>query len=346
MINIDKMKMIATLFVATLLVSCGNGKDKEANTPLEVDTEVVGPASSVTKGSYVGVVEESASTAVSFTGMGVITMMNVSEGQLVSRGQLIAKMDAQQSLNAVKAAEAQMKQANDALARLQQLHDKNSLPDIKWVEVQSQVAQAQSQLDMTKKALQDCSLTAPVSGIVGKKMLSAGETALPSQAVCTILNINNVKVKVSIPEKEIASITPSTATSISVDALEGETFVGGRIEKGVTADAITHTYDIRINLSNPGQRLLPGMVASVDIQNGNSKAEAESATITVPVRSVQQSADGKHFVWVVKDGKAHRQNITLGETFGNRIEILSGVKSGENVITAGYQKVSEGSAVK
>jgi len=344
--RIKQINMFATLFVATILIACGNNKDNRNSAPLKVETEVAGSNSNVTKGSYVGIVEECSSTALSFTGMGVVTMMNVSEGQFVSRGQLIAKMDPSQSINAVKAAEAQMKQANDALARMKQLHDSNSLPDIKWVEVQSQVAQAQSQLDMTRKALKDCSLIAPVSGIVGKKMINAGETALPSQAVCTILNINNVKVKVSIPEKEIASISASTPTTISVDALDGETFAGGRIEKGVTADALTHTYDIRINLSNPGQKLLPGMVTSVDIQNNSTKSNIEDNTITLPVRSVQQSADGKHFVWTIKNGKAHRQNITLGETFGNRIEILSGISNGEKVIVAGYQKVSEGSEVK
>lgn len=336
---------IALAFVATLLLACGNKSNNDGNAPLSVETETVGSSPNVTDGTYVGVVEESASTAVSFTGMGVVTNMNVTEGQVVSRGQLIAKMDPTQSLNALSAAEAQMKQANDAIVRMKQLHDANSISDMKWVEIQSQVEQAKSQVEIARKAVKDCNLTAPVSGVVGKKQVSAGETALPSQAVCTILNIDRVKVKVSIPEKEIASISANTPTSISVEALDGQTFAGGRIEKGVTADALTHTYDIRINLSNPGHRLLPGMVASVDIQNGNSKESFNDDMTTVPVRAVQQSADGKSFVWIMKSGKAHRQDITLGETYGNRIEVLSGLDKGDRIIVAGYQKVSEGSAV-
>lgn len=343
----NKIKIIATVIVVTFFASCGNKNEKNKDiAPLSVETEVVGSSSTSTNRTYVGVVEESSSTAVSFTGMGVVTNMNVSEGQIIARGQLIAKMDPTQTQNALHAAEAQMKQANDALARLKQLHDTNSLPDIKWVEIQSQVEQAKSQLGIAQKALKDCNLVAPVGGVVGKKLISTGETALPSQAVCTILNINNVKIKVSIPEKEMSSITASTPTSISVEALDGETFVGGRIEKGVIADALTHTYDIRINLANPGLKLLPGMVASVEIQNNAGKTEDALDLITVPIRSVQQNSDGKSFVWVNKDGKAHRQIITMGETFGNRIEVLSGIKDGDKVIVGGYHKVSEGSEVR
>jgi multidrug efflux pump subunit AcrA (membrane-fusion protein) len=68
--------------------------------------------------------------------------------------------------------------------------------------------------------------------------------------------------------------------------------------------------------------------------------------MTLPVRSIQQSADGKHFVWVVKGGKAHRKDITMGKTMGNRIEVISGLDKDDHVITNGYQKVSEGTEVE
>ena len=124
------------------------------------------------------------------------------------------------------------------------------------------MAQAKSQLDVAKKTLADCRLTAPVSGIIGKKLVGAGETALPSQAVVNILDISTVKVKVAVPEAEIGGINANTPTSIKVEAVDGS-YQGGRIEKGVEADALTHTYDIRINVVNNGRKLLPGMVASV-----------------------------------------------------------------------------------
>ena len=313
--------------------------------PVRVKTEVVGEAADVNGRTYVGEVEAESSTAVSFTGSGTVLRVLVDEGQRVSKGQLIAEMDATQARNALANCEAQMRQANDALARMKQLHDQNSLADMKWVETQSQVAQAQAQLDMAKKAVADCRVYAPVSGVVGKKMMNAGETALPSQPVCTILNINNVKVKVSVPEKEIAQFSATTPTEIRVEAL-GETFAGGRIEKGVQADPVSRTYDVRIRVENLGERLLAGMVCEVKVMGGCDGVAANEtqrgAAVSVPITAVQRSADGSMFVWKAEEGKAHRAKVTLGEASGNRMEVVGGLKKGEKVIVEGYQKLSEG----
>ena len=280
---------------AVLVGSCGQKKEQSEKAPTRVKTQVVSPGLVDNAQTYVGIVEESEATAVSFTGMGVVKRMLVNEGQAVSRGQLIAEMDDTQARNLLTGAEAQMTQANDALERFKMLHDNGSLPEVQWVEIQSKVAQAKSQLEVAKKNLADCRLTAPVGGIIGKKLVGAGETALPSQAVVNILDISTVKVKVSVPEAEIGSIHVNTPTSIKVEAIDGS-YQGGRIEKGVEADALTHTYDIRINVANNGRKLLPGMVASVRFVSEGSQAISSKM---IPVTTVQKKADGSLFVWTV-----------------------------------------------
>lgn len=311
--------------------------------PVAVTTEVASASTDYLNKTYVGTIEECKSTPVSFTGVGKVVRVCVEEGQHVSKGQVIAEMDADQAKNMLATAEAQMAQANDALQRMKQLHESGSLPDIKWVEVQSQVSQAKSQLDMAKKNVEDCRIYAPAAGIVSSKIVEDGMTAVTSQPVVNILDISSVKVRVSIPEKEIADIKSNTHTTISVEAI-GSTMEGGKIEKCVTADATTHTYDIKISLPNRDHELLPGMIATVKIHGAAAK-DVVSA-ITLPIRSVQQSADGSHFVWVEQGGKAHRQPVSIGETYGNRVVITTGLTGGERVITEGYQKVGEGSAVK
>ena len=106
---------------------------------------------------------------------------------------------------------------------------------------------------------------------------------------------------------------------------------------------MTHTYDVRFILANPTSELLPGMVVNVSMETGCAGSGQKS--FTVPVRSVQQGGDGRQFVWLAKDGKASRQTITVGQTQGNRITVLSGLKEGDKVIVEGYQKVSEGSKI-
>ncbi len=337
------MKKVLFGLLALLIVSsCSEKKGNGSKTPIRVKTQIVSPAMADNSISYVGIVEEREGTAVSFTGMGVVKRLLVSEGQAVSRGQLIAEMDDTQARNLLAGAEAQMTQANDALQRYGMLHDNGSLPEVKWVEIESKVAQAKSQLEVAKKNLADCRLVAPVSGIIGKKLVGAGETAMPSQAVVTILDITSVKVKVSIPEGEISNITASTPTVIHVEAAQSEV-KGGHIEKGVQADPLTHTYDVRIQVQNADRKLLPGMVANVLFSSeGSQSLQGKS----LPVTSVQRRSDGSLFVWTIgKDSTAHRSTVTTGITYGNYITIVDGLSIGQRVVTEGYQKLSEGTKV-
>jgi RND family efflux transporter MFP subunit len=330
------------LLAILLVCSCGNKKKSGVKAPTRVKTQMVSPAFADDAQTYVGIVEEHEGTAVSFTSMGVVKRVLVNEGQVVGRGQLIAEMDDTQARNLLSGAEAAMTQASDALERYKMLHDAGSLPEVQWVEIQSKVAQAKSQLEVAKKNLADCRLTAPVSGIIGKKLVGAGETAMPSQAVVTILDISSVKVKVAVPEAEISAINAATPSTIAVEAAQ-TTVSGGRIEKGIQADALTHTYDVRINVNNVGRKLLPGMVASVKfIAEGSQGITGKS----LPVTAVQKAADGSLFVWTVaKDSTAHRSKVSIGATNGNHVAITDGLDMGQRVVTEGYQKLSDGTKV-
>lgn len=352
-----------------LACSCGNKGSESIKSPTKVKTEIVASTQAADGQSYVGIVEESEATAVSFTSMGVVKRMLVSEGQMVQRGQLLAEIDATSSGNSVEAAKALTSQAEDmvrqaentyaqakdAHERLKLLHDNGSLPEIKWIEVETQLRQAETALNtahssvrsaaaterIARKNLSDTRLTAPVSGVIGKKMVGTGETALPSQAVVTILNINSVKVKVSIPETEMSTIHSDSRSLIAVDAVDKQV-TGGRIEKGVQADALTHTYDIRINVPNADHKLLPGMVANVRFDTSSGTGNP-----LLPISCVQKKADGSLFVWTVgEDGCAHRNTVRTGPTFGNRISVTQGIRTGQRVITEGYQKLSEGTKVE
>lgn len=338
------MKKVFIMVISSwlLTVGCSEKKQTEVKAPTRVSMEIVSANDQTIGQTYVGIVEEREATAVSFTSMGVVRRVLVNEGQMVSKGQLIAEMDDTQARNLLSGAEAQMAQANDALERYKMLHDAGSLPEVQWVEIQSKVAQAKAQLELSRKNLADCRLVAPVSGVIGRKMVGAGETAMPSQAVVNILDISSVKVKVSIPESEIGDISTNTSSLMKVEAINS-CFSGGVIEKGVQADALTHTYDIRIQVANGERKLLPGMVASVQFTEVQSQSAGQ---LSVPVTAVQRKADGSLFVWTVgNDSTAHRTTVTTGETIGNRIAITDGITEGARVVIEGYQKLSENTKV-
>lgn len=336
-----KIRTMGIVVVVISLTACGSKNKKTQMNTIRVCVETVSSRDIYSRRNYVGAVEAETSTAVSFTGSGTVQKVLVDNGQQVHKGQLLAVMDPTHSQNSLLAAKAMMMQAQDAYDRMKVLHERKSLSDMDWVEVQSKLTQAQSSLLTAKKMLADCQLLAPCSGFIGKKMLESGQVALPSQPICTILDINRVKVKVSIPEKEIGAITEHTASQISVAALS-KTFIGGKIGKEVEADRISRTYPIKITVDNQHKHLLPGMVCDVWIDLSST---FHSSSLAVPITAIQRSATGKMFVWKVNDGKAHRANVTLGATRGNRVAIESGLQIGEKIILKGYQKLSEGSPV-
>ena len=263
----------------------------------------------------------------------------------MSRGQLLAEMDDTQARSLLRGAEAAMTQAADALQRYGLLHDNGSLPEVQWVEIESKVAQAKAQLEVARKHVSDCRLVAPVGGVVGKKMVGAGETAMPSQTVVTILDIDKVKVKVAVPEEEMNKVSADSPSAVSVDAA-GVVTRGGHIEKGVVADAMTHTYDVRIVVDNAEHKLLPGMVANVDLSLDAGHAVQGTSVIVVPIYAVRQRADGSLFVWTVgQDNSAHRATVAVGRSVGNNIVVDSGLSDGQRIVTEGYQKLSEGTRV-
>ena len=320
---------------------CTNSKKEQKETRMRVQTETVSRSLNDGLTTYVGQVEEQSATSVSFTSMGTLNKVFVSEGQWVKRGQLLATIDPTSAQNALASAKAQLNQAHDALERMRLLHDQGSLTDIKWVEVQSQVAQAEAQYKLMEKQVSDCRLVAPVSGVVGSGVKSAGESALPAEPVVRILNIDRVKVRFSLPEQEMSQLHSGTHALISVAALGGETFHSHSLTKGVEGDLMTHTYTVYAHVSNPGHRLLPGMVTDVTFSSGSTHPQ-----ISVPARCVGQNPKGEQFVWTIVNGKAHQQKVKAGEARGNRLVITEGLHEGDKVIVEGYQKVGEGSLVE
>lgn len=149
------------------------------------------------------------------------------------------------------------------------LHENKSLPDMKWVEVESKLEQARSMERISRKNLEDRNLYAPFGGVIGKRMVEAGENVQPGQPVFSLLRIETVNVKIAVPENEVATLGDQAAM-IKVAALGGQCFEGKVTEKGIVANPISHTYEAKIRLENPSGALLPGMVCDVRLSGEES----------------------------------------------------------------------------
>lgn len=173
--------MKQTTFCAILLLATGCTSPKRPIRPIRCGWA---PSSSPrrrtsTPALYVGTIEEETSAALSFPVAGTLARTYADEGQRVQQGQLLAELDPTSARQTFDAAQAALDQAKDACARLKQLYDAESLPEIKWVEAQTRLRQAESAYGIARKNLDDCKLYAPFTGVIGKRQAAAGETVLP-----------------------------------------------------------------------------------------------------------------------------------------------------------------------
>ncbi len=290
--------------------------------------------------TYSGTVEEESGSAVSFSAAGTIRSLSVAEGQSVKKGQLIGTLDDSSLRSAYEIANATLDQAKDAYKRMKFLHDSNSLPDIKWVEVQSKLSQAENAAKIARIALDDAKLYAPVSGTVSEKMASVGQTVAPGMPVVEIVDIRSVKVGIAIPENEIASFADGAEATITSKASAGEVYSGKLVEKGVAADPLSRSYTVKYKVDNAGGKLLPGMICDVATATPTS-----TEGVILPVSAVLLAADNSNFVWLDSAGVARKRIVKPGTMLPDGIMIESGLSEGDKVIVAGMDKVSQGTKV-
>lgn len=345
---------LATIFGLTL-GSCGKQQQtSEDRAPIRVSVTLIQQEPINGVNSYSGTIEEMAATALSLPMGGTVKAIHVEEGQMVRRGQLIATADAASLNNSYEMARATTQQAQDALAqaedaykRMKQLHDNGAITDLQWVDIQTKVSQAKNLLRqaqagerIAQKAMTDTKVTAPFDGFISQKSAEVGQNLLPGQSVVRLVNIDRVNIKIAVPEEEISTLKKGDKIRGSVAALGGYAFEGVITEKAVTADLISRSYTVKAVVDNPNHKLLPGMVCNALITKENT-----AMGIQIPANIVQIDEKNRTFVWTVVGGKAHRTPIALGETAGENVIVADGLKAGDQLITAGQQKVSEGMGV-
>jgi RND family efflux transporter MFP subunit len=338
-------KVIYTAMIIALMTGCGKPKTTLPNQEktVKVSTAKVSTGESSYSLRYSGTIEASQIIPLTFQTTGTIEKIYVEVGDIVKKGQLLANIDNSDMLNIYNITLAKYEQAKDAYDRLKSVHDQGSLTEIKWVEMESNLEQAKSSLEMSKNNLDKCNMWAPVDGIVGRRNISPGQSAISALlAPIELVQIENVLVKISVPENEIGKITKGQKATFSVSALEGKRFEGFVVNVSPVADVISRTYTVKISVKNLKYELKPGMVCDVILS-----LNRETVPLVVPYKAVSKDSDGKSFVFVVSpDGtRVIKQNVTVGNYCESGIEVLSGLTPGQVVVSAGCEKLTDNSLI-
>lgn len=337
--------LISILFVGAgyFFHGCTNKSENLNIRTIEVETGQVKQIEGSEVFTYSGTIEESESIPLSFSIVGSVAKVLVSEGDFIKKGQLLAVVNDETYKNAYEMSLALQKQAEDAYNRLLPMYKNGNLPEIKLVEVETGLQQAKSATLIAKKNLDDCNLYSPVDGVIGKRSIEPGMSALPNLASITIVKIGKVFARVPISESEISSIKNGDTAKIKIGALNYAEYKGVVEEIGVMADPIAHTYKIKIGLANKNLQIKPGMICNVTLYKNKTN---EATSLFVPSRAVLVDEAGKTFVYAVNQNKATRKYVKTGKLLKNGVEIIEGLNDGEQIVVVGQQKLVDNSSIQ
>lgn len=326
---------------AILMTSCKKDAQKQrVQAPVEVGVTVIGESPESLTQNFVGSIDAASKTAVSFALPGTVMKIHVRDGQQVYSGALLASINDSSFRETHNAALATLRQAEDGYARMKKLHEKGSISEVQWVEMETKLAQAKSSEAVSRKNLENCKLYAPCSGVVSNISVEEGMNVMAGVPILSVLQVDNVQALIPIPETSISSISIGQPVNIKVAALGNQVFQGVVSSKGMVANPLSHSYEVTVPLKNADRALMPGMVCNAWLPSADT-----TQLIVLPNRVVKISHTGERYVWKVQNRKAVYCPVTTGGLAQRGIIIADGLVLGDTVITNGEQKVSSGSSV-
>ncbi len=335
-----KIKLLTIGCALALLAGCAP-KDKTPKfaSPINVTYATVVNQSTVEHLSYSGTVEAGQTIPLNFEGTGTVQKVYVEAGDNVREGQLLATLDKTDAKNMYEMASAKQKQAQDAYDRLKTVYEKGSLSEVKWVEMQTNLDQANSSLKIAENNLQKCDLKSPVNGVVGRRNIEPGMSSiLVSKAPFEIVDIKQVNIKIAIPEKEIGKLKKGDDATFTVGALGGKEFSGKVTTVSPVADMLSRTYEAKVQVANKNQELMPGMVCDVNIDYST-----DAKRLLVPYICVSKDNENQQYVYIIDKAnkKVNKRIITTGQYFDKNLEVLSGLAEGDMVVKNGKEKLTD-----
>lgn len=335
-----RLKHLMLIPLSLLLIGCGEKLDKkpkyEPVIPVQIDVVDYDDGNSYR--NYVGSLKSEMKIALSFPLGGCITDIYVQNGQKVKKGAIVAKVDETTAKSLHDAALAALNQAEDGYKRLKQVHEEGGISDVRWVQMETDLEKARQTEISTRKHLEDCTIYAPQDGIISMGERVVGEYMRPSEALCYLIDMDQLVVTFSIPEKEIGLVNIGDDATAEIQALGDIELPIVISDKAVVSNPFGHTYNVKAKINLNGHDALPGMVVKIKLQ------ATASSGIVVPASCVQTVADGLA-VWTLKNGRSYRRIIEVSDFVKNGVLVQKGLDFGDTIVTVGYQKLYNGAKV-
>ncbi len=274
---------------------------------------------------------------------GTVAAINFESGAPVQAGQVLVRLDATEETAQLEALRAELKLAELELERITKLRRTPAFSQALLDRAQSQMASLSAQVERQAALVQRKTLSAPFDGILGIRQVSLGTIVAPGQPIVRLQSLDPIYVDFTVSEKHRGQLQPGQALEISVAAWPGEVFKGELTVVSPDVNLRTRTLKLRGELANPDRRLQPGMFASVHLILSGAEP-----VLTLPRTAISFFAYGES-VFTIKESAtgltAHRQQVTVGRTRDERVEILEGLAANQQVVHTGHLKLREGQPV-
>lgn len=331
------LKTLSMVALAALAIACKNEEKTEA---IQQQQKVQVKIAKVTSEDipqtemYTATVESDVKNNISPNTPYRIEKIYVDVGDPVRKGQVLVQLDAS-NLQQLK---LQLENQKIEFGRTAHLYEVGGASKAEYDNAKLQLDVFSTQL---KQLMENTQLVAPISGVVTARNYDDGDMYGSGKPILTIEQTNPVKVLVNISEVYYKKVFKGMPIDIQLDAYENEKFYGKVTIVYPTIDLSTHTFPVEVTISNPDQRVRPGMFARATVNFGSKNH------VLVPDEAlVKQIGAGDRYVYVYKDGKVSYNKVQLGKHIGTKYEILSGVNSGDEVVIAGQSRLANGKEVE
>lgn len=269
---------------------------------------------------------------------GTIMAINARVGQHVSRGQVLVQLDNSVLKQSIAQAQSQVSLLNTLFQRQKNLWDQKIGTEVQFLQAQTNLQSAQKQVAGLREQSDMYRIISPISGTIDQMDLKLGQVAQPGTAGIRIVNADKLKVKADVPESYSGSV--GTGNNVKIIIPDANDSLVTKVTFAAKAiDPTSRSFAVEIKL--PARKSLrPNMTAILKIAN-YSKANA----IVVPIKAIQKSEDGD-YVFVNNSGTAKRKTVKVGTTYGGQSEIISGLNTGDQLITAGAEDIEDGDKIK
>ena len=334
-------RKLFVIAVCTLIAACtgGNGKQASDRSPPLVRAEAATMTDFTDRIEAVGNARANEQVTLSAPVTERIVRLNFADGAFVRAGQVVAVLRQAEQNAELAEANARAREAQQQLQRVGALKDRGFATRSNYDTQVAAAAQARAQAQAVQAQIGDRVIRAPFSGWASLRTISVGAMANQGTEIATISDLTQIKLDFTVPETMLAALRPGLPIDARAAAYPNQTFRGTIRTIDPVIDPNTRAVMVRAIIPNSQRMLRPGMMLSVGIQS------AQRTSLSVPELAVVGEGDNR-YVFAVQGNRVHRVPVTTGAHLNGRVEIRSGLRPGQRVVTEGIVKVTDGQQVR